>query len=66
MARPSKEPSKVIAIPIDRIEAVRTLLGRPVAPNQTPIVKIRVPISQVDSVRQCIQGNDDDTTHRPT
>lgn len=54
MARPTKEPSKVIAIPIDKIDAVRALLGKPVAPNQTAVVKIRVPISQIDAVRRCI------------
>lgn len=54
MPRPHKEPSKVIAIPVTHIEAVSKLLNRPVANNQTPIVKIRVPVSRIEQVRKCI------------
>jgi len=53
--RPKKEPTKVIAIPTDKIDAVEGALGRKVAPNQTPIVKIRVPVSEIPKIRKAMK-----------
>lgn len=55
MGRPKKEPSIVIGIPVDKVAAVEKLLGRKLAGNQTPIVKVRVPVKQVAKIRKAIR-----------
>ncbi len=55
MARPKKEKSIVIGVPVDKVAKVEKILGRKLAVNQTPIVKIRVPTSQVQEIRKAIQ-----------
>lgn len=55
MARPKKDPSEVIGIPLDKIKIVEKILGREVANNQTPIVKVRVPVAMVDKIRKAIK-----------
>lgn len=48
--------SRVIAIPIDRLKAVEAFVGRSLARNQTPIVKVRVNADQVDEIRKVIRN----------
>lgn len=54
--RKKKEPTVVMSVPVDRIDAVSHSLMRDFALNQTAIVKIRVPISQVEQVKRAIRG----------
>jgi len=46
----------VISIPVNRIAAVEKALGRSLAKNQVPIVKIRVLASDVKRIREIIYG----------
>lgn len=55
MARPSKPPSQIIAIPVDKVAKVEAILGRKLAMNQTPIIKIRVPTADVERIRKAIK-----------
>lgn len=55
MARSKKEETKIIGIPVDKIEIVEKLLGRSLATKQTPIVKIRVPKSMIKKIRELIK-----------
>lgn len=48
--------TQIISVPVDRLDAVCALLGRRVAENQTPIVKIRVPTKLVKTVRKVIKN----------
>lgn len=52
--RPSKAPTVVIRVPVDKIPAVERALGRPVAENQTPHVNVRVPAADVAKIRKVI------------
>ena len=52
--RPRKEPSIVIGVPVDRLEQVEEILGRKIAVNQVPIIKVRVPVSAVDKIRKAL------------
>lgn len=54
MGRLKKEPSVVIGVPVDKLAAVEKILGREVANNQTPIVKVRVPVAIVAKIRKAI------------
>lgn len=47
--------TKIIQIPVTKISAVEKLLGRAIAANQTPVVKIRVSISEVKKIRKMLQ-----------
>ena len=51
VGRPDKEPTTLIAVPVDKIGIVEKILKRPVAENQTPIVKVRVPKALVETIR---------------
>ena len=55
MGRLKKEPTQIIAIPVDKIPAAEKVLGRKLAINQTPTVKIRVPIADVAKIRKAIK-----------
>jgi hypothetical protein len=55
MGRPFKEPSTVIGIPVDKVAKVEKILGRKLAVNQTPIVKVRVPTADVEKIRKAIK-----------
>lgn len=54
--RPKKEPTTVIAIPMNRLAAVSKILGREVAANQMPIVKVRIPTCDVEKIRKIIRN----------
>ena len=53
--RPSKQPTTVISVPVDRIAAVERALGRPIATAQTPIIKVRIPVALVGQIRKVIK-----------
>lgn len=40
MARPKKDPSEVIGIPLDKIKIVEKILGREVANNQKALLYV--------------------------
>ncbi len=50
-----KLKSVVIGIPTDRLPLVERMLGRKLATNQIPIVKIRVPAADVARIRKAIK-----------
>lgn len=54
--RPAKQPTIIISVPVDCVKAVRAALGRPVAPRQVAIVKIRVTAGEITKVRKAIAG----------
>ena len=56
MGRYKREESRVISIPANKIEAVKKLLGRHLTTTkQIPIIKIRVPLSKIEAVRELIK-----------
>lgn len=55
MSRPQKEPTKVITIPVDRIKDVERVIGRPVALNQVPVVKIRATGKEIAAIRKVLK-----------
>ena len=55
MARLAKPASTVIGVPVDKIYKVEEILGRKLATGQTPIVKIRVPVADVEKIRKAIR-----------
>lgn len=55
--RPKKEPTKLIAVPVNKIATVAEVLGRPIKMKQTPIVKIRVPVSDIERVREALKND---------
>lgn len=55
MGRPRKEPTTVIGIPVNKLAKVEKILGRKLAGNQTPIVKVRVALADVAKIRKAIR-----------
>lgn len=53
--RPKSAPTKVIGIPVDKLKKVEKILGRKLAENQTPIVKVRVALDEVEKVRKAMK-----------
>lgn len=55
MARPKKEPTSVISIPVDRVIEIERIIGRPIALNQVPIVKIRATAAEIVKIRKVLK-----------
>ena len=53
--RPSKEPTKVINIPVNKIDIVQKILGREIAANQQAIVRVRVPVKVEKQIKEAIK-----------
>ena len=57
MGRNKREESKVITVPANKIEAVKKLLGRRSSTKQAPTIRIRVPVSKIEEVREIIKDD---------
>jgi hypothetical protein len=52
--RPKTEPTAVITIPVHMIKIVERIVGKPIAENQCPTVRVRVPVDLVDKIKSRI------------
>ena len=57
--RPRGEKTVLINIPVTRIEAASRVLGRPVAENQTPFVRVRVTEDERKRLREAFAAEAD-------
>lgn len=49
--------SKLMNIPVTKIAAVEKIVGRDLARNQTPQVKVRVPLEFVEQVKAAVSND---------
>lgn len=55
--RPKKEPTVVIRVPVEKLDILEEMLGRPLARDQDATVHIRIPVRLVDEVKERIKRN---------